>query len=393
MVKNYFYKCTNCGREFPGDGVLYRCTECIKTDQPGQPQKGMLKVEYTTFGHFTGDAASRLKAMQDEGFLSILPINSLESLGPLRVGETPVVEVKKLESEMLAFRLFLKDDSQNPTFSFKDRASVMVSAFAKEHNIDTIVAASTGNAGSSLAGICASQGQKAIILVPANAPAAKLTQIKMYGARLITVEGNYDTAFDRSIALTQEHGWYNRNTAYNPITIEGKKTVAFEITGSFFPDLPDRIYVPCGDGAILAGVYKGFGDLMKAGVIARMPVLVAVQSEGSDNLVRNFNSEVFVSKPSTTEADSISVDIPRNFYMAKAYFLQYGGERLCVSDSEIREASSILARNTGIFSEPAAVAAFAGMLKDKASCRIKDNSQCLVLLTGSGLKDIGFVQT
>ncbi len=393
MNYKYFYQCISCGATYTTAGVHYRCPECSKTDQPGQPQKGMLKVEYTTFGQFTGKAASRLKALQDEGFLSLLPINSLESLGPLRVGETPVVEVKNLEGEVLPFRLFLKDDSQNPTFSFKDRASVMVSAFAKEHNIDTIVTASTGNAGSSLAGICASQDQKAIILVPATAPAAKLTQIRMYGAELTAVDGNYDAAFDMSIALTEKHGWYNRNTAYNPITIEGKKTVSFEIVSSFFPELPDRIYVPCGDGVILSGVYKGFEDMMKMGILDRIPVLVAVQASGSDNLVRNFNSDTFESRPSTTLADSISVDIPRNFYMAKQYFQEYGGESLTVTDKEIREASSILARNTGIFSEPAAVAAFAGMLKDKASGLIEDKSQCLVLLTGSGLKDIGFVQT
>ncbi len=129
----------------------------------------------------------------------------------------------------LPFSVFLKDDSQNPTWSLKDRASALVSAFARENGLDTIIAASTGNAGSSLAGICASQKQRAVIIVPETAPQAKLTQIIMYGAAIVPVKGNYDEAFDLSVKATEEFGWYNRNTAFNPVTIEGKKTVSFEI--------------------------------------------------------------------------------------------------------------------------------------------------------------------
>jgi threonine synthase len=127
------------------------------------------------------------------------------------------------------------------------------------------VAASTGNAGSSLAGICAAQGQKAIIMVPETAPIAKLTQIMMYGAIIVPVKGSYDDAFDLSVAATQEFGWYNRNTAFNPLTIEGKKTVAFELFEQLGFKVPDRIFVSVGDGVIISGVYKGFEDLLKSG--------------------------------------------------------------------------------------------------------------------------------
>ena len=250
------------------------------------------------------------------------------------------------------------------------------------------MAASTGNAGSSLAGICAARKQKAIIMVPENAPTAKLTQIVMYGATIVPVQGTYDDAFDLSVAATREFGWYNRNTAYNPLTIEGKKTVAFELTDQMDLRVPDRIFVSAGDGVILSGVYKGYEDLFQLGLIDRMPVVVAVQATGSDNLVRNLNRATFETRTSHTIADSISVDVPRNFIMAAFFLKQYGGESITVSDEQIMHAAAELAHNTGLFAEPAAAAAFAGMQAYRKQNRLPEGSHNVVLLTGSGLKDL-----
>ena len=281
---------------------------------------------------------------------------------------------------------------RNPTFSFKDRASAIVSAYAKEHNIDTIVAASTGNAGSSLAGICAAQKQKAIIFVPAAAPKAKLTQIMMYGAQIVPIDGTYDAAFDLSIEATKKYGWYNRNTAFNPLTIEGKKTVSYELYSQLGQSIPDRIFVPVGDGVIISGVYKGFEDLLNLGIINKLPTIVAVQAIGSSNIINNIHKNNFVSTPSKTLADSISVDIPRNYWMAKEYVKDFNGETILVSDEEIIAASKVLSSRTGIFAEPAASAAFAGFLSDYWDGRFEKGSRNVVLLTGSGLKDLNAVQ-
>jgi threonine synthase len=321
-------------------------------------------------------------------FLDILPIEKAESLGPLKVGETPLYKFELEGPDDNTIPFYLKDDSQNPTFSFKDRASQLVSAYAKEQDIDTIIAASTGNAGSSLAGICASQKQRAIIIVPKTAPPAKLLQIIMYGATLVMVDGNYDAAFDLSVEASRYFGWFNRNTAFNPLTIEGKKTAAFEIYDQLKGNLPSRIFVSVGDGVVISGIYKGFEDLLKLGIIKKIPVIVAVQSEKSDNLVRNMTQDTFQMQPSTTLADSISVDYPRNYFMARSFLRTYKGEWLTVSDDEIMKASSALASNTGIFAEPAAAASFAGMLKYVNGKPSGSNEQILVLSTGSGLKDI-----
>ncbi len=349
---------------------------------------GILKIVYNP-DYIKNRTFNDLKENQ---FLDLLPLNNLQSLPFLKTGNTPLYRISKLNGAGLKHTLLLKDDSQNPTFSFKDRASAVVSAFAKENGIGTIVAASTGNAGSSLAGMCAAQGQKAVIFVPAAAPKAKLTQILMYGATLVPVDGNYDMAFDLSIEATRRFGWYNRNTAYNPLTIEGKKTVSFELYDQLNQHLPDRIFVPVGDGVIISGVYKGFEDLLNHGIIDRMPVIVAVQAEGSSNIVDNLGKSVFRANASHTIADSISVDIPRNFRMAADYLMKYKGETVKVSDKEILQASASLAGNTGIFSEPAAAAAFAGYQSFARNNQLPAGSSNVVLLTGSGLKDLNAVQ-
>jgi threonine synthase len=157
-------------------------------------------------------------------------------------------------------------------------------------------------------------------------------------------------------------------------------------------NVPDRIFVPVGDGVIISGVYKGFEDLYLLNLIDKIPVIVAVQSKGSDNLIRNLSRKDFQIVPGNTIADSISVDIPRNFYMAQQFIQKYNGESITVSDKEIIEASSVLAKNTGLFAEPAGATAFAGLLSYKKNDKIPFNSDNIVLLTGSGLKDLKSVR-
>jgi threonine synthase len=389
-TQKFIYECIDCGKQYDSSETLYLCPHCSKENNDSSPPKGVLRIVYNFFEIIQKNIL--FSDIKEDNFLQLLPIDKIESLPKLKVGNTPMYQFDKLDHKELPFQIYFKDDSQNPTFSFKDRASAVVSAYAKEKGFETIVAASTGNAGSSLAGLCAAQGQKAIIMVPESAPLAKLTQIIMYGATIVPVAGTYDDAFDLSIKATEEFGWYNRNTAFNPFTIEGKKTVSFEIFDQLNESVPDRVFVPVGDGVIISGVYKGFEDLLNLKMIDKIPIIVAIQSEGSDNLTRNINNDDFEIIPSNTIADSISVDIPRNFYMAKQFIQKYNGEYLTVSDDEIMEASAILSRNTGIFAEPAAATSFAGLLKYSEENKLDKDSKNIVLLTGSGLKDLNSVQ-
>jgi threonine synthase len=386
----FIYECIDCGKQFDKNKTIYLCPHCSKENNDSSPPKGVLRIVY----NFSEIIQKNIlfSDLKKGYFLQLLPIDRIESLPILNVGNTPLYKFDHLDKKELPFKIYLKDDSQNPTFSFKDRASAVVSAYAKEQGYETIVTASTGNAGSSLAGICAAQNQKAIIMVPESAPLAKLTQIIMYGATIVPVKGTYDDAFDLSVKATEEFGWYNRNTAFNPFTIEGKKTVAFELFNQLNESIPDRIFVPVGDGVIISGVYKGFEDLLNLKMIDKIPTIIAVQAEGSDNLSRNIDNDNFEIIPSNTIADSISVDIPRNFNWAKQFIQKYKGEYLTVSDDGILEASAILSRNTGIFAEPAAATAFAGILSYYQENKLDKDSKNVVLLTGSGLKDLNSVQ-
>jgi threonine synthase len=382
----YIYKCTDCGMEYNSGDTMYLCPLCNKHNTTKTPPKGVLKTLYD-YQKIKKKIAG-FDELKKRSFIDLLPIENIDSLPNLRVGKTPLYTIDELNGDSLPFHIHLKDDSQNPTFSFKDRASALVSAFAKEKELNIIVAASTGNAGSSLAGICAAQGQRAIIMVPETAPIAKLTQIIMYGATIVPVKGTYDQAFDLSVKATEEFGWYNRNTAFNPLTIEGKKSVSFELIEELHFKVPDRIFVPVGDGVIISGVYKGFEDLLMLNIIDRIPVIVAIQSKKSDNLVRNLNQKDFRIIPGSTIADSISVDIPRNFFMSQQFIHMYGGETITVSDEEIIEASVILSKSTGLFAEPASATAFAGLLSYQKDGKIFEKTSNVVLLTGSGLKDL-----
>lgn len=387
MLNNKFkYVCIDCDAEYDAEGTLYLCSSCSAENKAGSPPKGVLKVLYDYV-----DVRRKVEdfiQLQTNLFLDLLPLESFDHYPQLKIGNTPLYQLYKLARKPLNYNLYLKDDSQNPTFSFKDRASALVSAYAKEKGFDTIVAASTGNAGSSIAGICAAQGQKAVVLVPEKAPVAKLTQIVMYGAGIIPVLGTYDEAFDMSVKATETFGWYNRNTAFNPLTVEGKKTVAFELFGQLNYQVPDHIFVPVGDGVIISGVYKGFEDLLNTGMTDKMPCVVGVQSSGSASMLRNLSSDIFTVESGTTIADSISVDIPRNFYMTRNYIREYKGKIIAVSDEEILHAASVLAAEAGIFTEPASAAAFAGLLLMNRQGQIDEGSENVVLLTGSGLKDL-----
>jgi len=290
--------------------------------------------------------------------------------------------------------LWVKDESRNPTASFKDRASAVVVARAREIRADVVVTASTGNAGAALAGMAAAIGQKAVIFAPRSAPPAKIAQLLIYGAMVYLVEGTYDDAFDLTIQASNEFGWYCRNTGYNPFTAEGKKTAAFEIwewmsKKDYIHDRPLNVFVSVGDGNIISGLHKGFKDLLQLGWLESIPRIFGVQAEGSAAIANAFISgkEEIVPVSANTIADSISVDLPRDGVRAIRAVRETGGSYVLVSDDEIIAAIAELGK-AGIFAEPAGATSFAGMVKAMKTGLIKPEEPVLVINTGSGLKDV-----
>jgi threonine synthase len=285
----------------------------------------------------------------------------------------------------------VKDDTRNPSGSTKDRASHLVVAKAREYGFHTVAAASTGNAASSLAAVCAAAGMRAVLFVPASAPEAKLVQMLSYGAEVLPVEGSYDEAFELCLEACEAFGWYNRNTALNPFTIEGKKTVALEIAAALLPEEADVVIVPTGDGVILAGVAKGFAELVEAGLLVKRPRMIAVQPAGAAAIVQALSEGSDTITPvahAASVADSLTVQAPRNAILCLRRVRESRGGGVAVADEAILNAIPDLAGRVGVFPEPAAAAALAGLRQALHEGVVDPSERTVLLVTGSGLKDV-----
>ena len=379
----FTYRCTDCQAAYSRDQVRYLCPLCGPRYRPGTPLTGVLEAvfDYAAIG-----AAFDRSRPDWNLFCAVEP----EFHPPCPVGNTPLVPAARLATTFGLDRVWIKNDGLNPSGSLKDRASFLVVAEALRLGERRIVAASTGNAASALAAVCASTDREALIFVPEKAPRAKLLQMILYGAKVVPVRGTYDDAFRLSLDYTAERGGLNRNTAYHPLTIEGKKTAGLEIWAQLGFQVPDAIFVSVGDGVILAGVHKAFVDLQRAGLIDRLPRLMCVQAETSDAIHRYIQTGVYTDAANpTTRADSISVSCPSNAHWARRAVLETAGRSIVVSDAEILAAQAELARLSGIFTEPAGAAAAAGLTKLQAGPDpLPRTARVVILATGHGLKDI-----
>lgn len=379
--------CVSCGADAGTSVFAYTCPECGANLD--------LAYDYDAIGaEWKIDDLMANPERSLWRYAPLLPVHSPPNNCSLVVGGTPLVRVERLARHLGFENLWIKDDTRNPSASLKDRASVIGVQHAGELGLSTIVAASTGNAAASLAALTAHTGRQAVIFAPVSAPPAKLTQILQYGATLVPIEGNYDVAFDLAHDAAERFGWYNRNTGINPVLVEGKKTVALEIVEQLAWKVPDFVMVPVGDGCILSGVYKGFYDLLQLGWIERMPRLVAVQAEGSASVVNAFSEGEREPQPvaALSIADSITVDRPRDGHKALRALRDSNGCGVLVSDNGILAAQHELAAFSGIFAEPAAAAAYAGLKVCQATGEISPDASVVVLITGSGLKDIPAAQ-
>lgn len=399
MTKFVGYRCSLCNTEYLPGQVTYTCP------QDGGNLDVVLDYDTIRQKFQPEDLTSRAEDSLWR-YLPLLPVPDPRGEGtPIRAaGWTPVFTLGRLAEKIDLKHVWLKDESRNPTASFKDRASAIVVARACEIGAEVVVTASTGNAGAALAGMAAAIGQKAVIFAPKLAPPAKVAQLLVYGAKVILVDGTYDEAFDLTVNAAQEFGWYCRNTGYNPFTAEGKKTAAFEIwewyknlekkwitqQGESVGDVPLTIIVSVGDGNIISGIHKGFKDLLALGWMEKMPRIIGVQAEGSAAIANAFHAgtEMIIPVAAKTIADSISVDLPRDGVRAVRAARETGGTYILVSDEEILQAIAALGP-LGIFAEPAGATAYAGLLRAAGQNIVKAGDPVLVLNTGSGLKDVG----
>ena len=398
MTKFIGYRCSLCGEQYAPTEATYTCPK------DGGNFDIVLDYESIKSKYKPEDILSRNDPSLWR-FLPLLPVSEPEGEStPLHAaGGTPVFRLSRLAEKLGLKNVWLKDESRNPTASFKDRASAIVVARAREINAEVVVTASTGNAGAALAGMSAAVGQKAIIFAPKSAPQAKVAQLLVFGAKVILVNGSYDDAFDLTVKAADEFGWYCRNTGYNPFTAEGKKTAALEIwewwehthekwheqVGADVEHAPLTVFVSVGDGNIISGIHKGFKDLYQLGWLPRIPRIIGVQAEGSAAISNAFHADTETITPvsANTIADSISVDLPRDGVRAVRAAKETNGTYVNVSDAEILKAIAELG-TVGVFAEPAGATAYAGLVKAAGSGVVGSEDPILVLNTGSGLKDV-----
>jgi threonine synthase len=376
-------RCVACGRSY-SPRVGYTCTDCGTAD-------GILDVLYDYAAirrAFTRRALAKRPASHWR-YRELLPISDRAILPALQVGWTPLCDAPSLARHIGVKTLYLKDDGRNPSGSLKDRASSIAAVLARSQRNPILACASTGNAASSLAGMAASLGLRSVIFVPQRAPEPKVTQLLIFGATVFRVLGGYDDAFRLSQQSCERFGWYNRNCAINPYLIEGKKTVGLEIADQLAWRAPDWVAMSVGDGCSIAGLWKAFHELKLLGLIERTPRILGVQAEGAAPVTEAFRTgEALRPMVPNTVADSIAVGVPRNWRKAVIAIRESGGTMINVSDDEILDAMRYCGKLTGIFAEPAAATAVAGLKRAIAEGVLSKRSTAVAVITGNGLKDI-----
>ena len=364
-VKNFV--CVKCGKKYPPKPVVFICqdSEC----------RGSFDIEY--------DYAEIKKLIIKDEFRKapvshwkywpFYPISDLSKVITLNEGNTPLLQSKNNRD------FLFKCEAFNPTGSFKDRGSTIEISKAMEFGVKTVICASSGNMGASLAAYAARGNILAKIYVPKIAPELKVKQIKAHGAEVITVDGDYTMALNKTLKLRREKHIYL--TGDYPFRGEGEKSVGFEIIDNLEWQIPENVVCPVGNGTLLYGVAKAFKELKLTGFIKKIPKVIGVQAEKCNPLVKAFkeDSELVEQKNPDTIATAIACGMPVDGMQALSAIRESGGTAESVTEKEIISAVKELGRE-GIYAEPAGAVAFAGAKK------LELKGTTAIVVSGHGLK-------
>lgn len=311
------------------------------------------------------------------------PVTQIVSLGE---GGTPLQRAQRLAESLKIKNLFLKDETRNPTSSFKDRSASLMISDATSRGYDTIVCATNGNHGASIAAYSARVDLNCNLIVPKAVDMGKLAQMMVYDAKIVQGEGSIEEAIRRAEKLEQEMGWYQATTELNPLSIEGLKTISYELVEQ--NDVPDWIIVAMGSGTTLHALWKGFLEMEKLGMITRIPRLIGVQAEGLAPITQAFikGEALPVSIKGETEATAIRVAEPIYGELALQALKDSRGLAVSVSDDAMLQAGKELARYEGVFPEPASAAPIASLKTKQVREMISPDDNVVCLVTSSGLK-------
>ncbi len=322
----------------------------------------------------------------------LLPVQREEHRLTLGEGDTPTLKLERLGHTLGLENLFLKDESINPTGTFKARGLVMAVSRARELKARALVIPTAGNAGGALAAYAARAGMEAHVFMPADAPQANQQEVQMYGADLRLVQGLISDAGRLATQEAQRAGWFDVSTFKEPYRLEGKKTMGFEIAEFFGWDVPDVILYPTGGGTGLVGIWKAFEELEALGWIGKKrPRMVSVQAQGCAPIVKAFEAkarEAEFWQNAATLASGLRVPFPFAHRLILQVIYQSGGTAVAVSDEEMLQAQRELGALEGIFAAPEGAATLAALRRLLQQGWIVPQERILLLNTGSGVKYI-----
>jgi threonine synthase len=382
-------ECLRCGQKHRPVRALYVCKKC--------GGKLEVKYDYEAIGERIDKKALAKRPMGVWKYRELLPIRDQRNIVTLNEGGTPLLRARNLARELGLKNLWLKDETRNPTSSFKDRPMSVGVSKALEFGAKTVVAASSGNAAIALAAYSARAGIECYAFVPEQAPDAKVVQLLVYGAHVIKArsKGMGDPAYKLMQIAWEHYGWHPIPSCgtFNPYQPEGSKTMSYEILEQLNWQVPNWVIIPTGAGTLLSGNAKGYFEFEQLGFIDRVPRLVAVQAEGCAPLAKAFKEgtppyEIPTWPKPKTIAGGLVDPYPWDADTAIPAIRRSGGSAEVVTDSEILEAERLLARFEGIFAEPSGAAGLAGLRKMLDGGMIDPSDLVVIEVTGGGLKDI-----
>jgi threonine synthase len=330
-------------------------------------------------------------------YFDLLPLSDRAWIVSQGEGQTPLVASPRLADHLGVGKLWLKNETVNPTGSFKDRQISLGFSKARESGADTLAVVSSGNVAAAAASYAATAGLECIVFAPRNAPEDKLVQARMYGASFVRVDTlSSSRIFELVAQACPQKGWHLLSTAglYNPYHVEGAKTIAYELFEQCAA-MPDWVIAPVGGGGLVGALWRGFTELVSLGKLERLPAIVGVQSSLCTPLVdaieKDLSPAEVIANPvevGDTIAGAIADDILFDAYTALPAIRESGGRAVSITDQEMLQAETLLARKAGIFAEPASASTIAATGKLRASNAIGGRDSVCCIITGSGFKDM-----
>ena len=375
-------QCIGCGEKYPLNEIIYNCKKCgdildVQYDYKAVSQK--LEVS---------DWKERPLGVWK--YEALLPVLDHSKIVTLNEGGTSLYRCERLGSELGLKNLYVKNEGENPTGSFKDRGMTVGVTKALELNAKTVICASTGNTASSLAAYAAKAGLRCIVLIPSGKIAlGKLAQAMMYGAMVIAVKGSFDDAFSMVMQVSTQFKVYLLNSI-NPFRLEGQKTAPFEVCNQLGLRTPDRVILPVGNAGNISAYWKGFKEFHALGFVDDLPKMIGIQATGASPIARAVKKRLHQIEPvgePETVATAIRIGNPISWKKAINAIYESNGTAEIVSDKKIVAAQKLLARKEGIFAEPASASSIAGLKKLAEAGELDKNDVIVCVATGHGLKD------